>query len=72
MPNPYPTSVIFLPHCCNPRHATCNPHTAPMLCILFLGARMRALQMDPAHGDPQRFAQDCFYMISYATLLQAR
>ena len=32
----------------------------PMLCILFLGARMRVLQMDPIHGHPQRWAQNCF------------
>merc|ERR1719409_737857 len=42
----------------------------PMLCILFLGARMRALQMDPIHGHPQRWAQNCFYMCAYALLLQ--
>merc|ERR1719321_2007505 len=33
---------------------------APMLCVLFLGARMRALQMDPINGNPQRWAQNCF------------
>merc|ERR1719421_1730788 len=27
---------------------------APMLCVLFLAARMRALQMDPIGGNPQR------------------
>jgi len=31
---------------------------APMLCILFLAARMRALQHD---GQPQRWAQYCMY-----------
>merc|ERR1719191_2154739 len=35
---------------------------APMLCILFIGARMRALQMDPKHGNPQKWAQNCFFM----------
>merc|ERR1719160_1026844 len=34
---------------------------APMLAILFIGARMRALQMDPKHGAPQYWAQMCFY-----------
>merc|ERR1719169_63269 len=43
---------------------------APMLCILFLGARMRALQMDPINGSPQRWAQQCFYMCTYAILVQ--
>merc|ERR1719375_2946480 len=34
---------------------------APMLAILFIAARMRALQIDPKHGNPQRWAQMCFY-----------
>merc|ERR1719169_259766 len=40
----------------------------PMLCVLFLGARMRALQMDPINGAPQAWAQTCFYMCAYALL----
>jgi len=36
---------------------------APMLSILFLAARMRALQHD---GQPQRWAQDCMYAATYA------
>jgi hypothetical protein len=43
---------------------------APMLCILFIGARMRALQMDPKHGNPQKWAQNCFYMCTYSVLIQ--
>lgn len=43
---------------------------APMLCILFLGARMRALNMDPVNGNPQGWAQNCFYLCSYAVLVQ--
>jgi len=43
---------------------------APMLCILFIGARMRALQIDPVNGNPQKWAQNCFYMCSYAVLAQ--
>jgi len=35
---------------------------APMLCILFICARMRALQIDPVDGNPQRWAQICFYI----------
>jgi len=34
---------------------------APMLCILFIAARMRALQMDPKWGRPQPWAENCFY-----------
>lgn len=43
---------------------------APMLCILFIGARMRALQMDPKHGNPQKWAQNCFFLCTYSVLLQ--
>merc|ERR1719450_15982 len=43
---------------------------APMLCILFIGARMRALQIDPVHGSPQPWAQFCFYMCAYSVLVQ--
>jgi hypothetical protein len=44
---------------------------APMLCILFVGARMRALQMDPMHGAPQWWAQYCFYLCTYSVMVQA-
>jgi len=43
---------------------------APMLCVLFLGARMRALQMDPVHGNPQKWAQNCFYCCTFALVGQ--
>merc|ERR1719201_2225201 len=43
---------------------------APMLCALFLAARMRALQMDPVSGNPQRWAQNCFWLCSSALILQ--
>ena len=33
---------------------------APMLAILCIGTRMRALQIDPKHGSPQRWAPVCF------------
>merc|ERR1719161_451481 len=39
---------------------------APMLCISFIGARMRALQMDPKNGAPQWWAQYCFYLCTYS------
>merc|ERR1719240_1117317 len=42
----------------------------PMLCILFLGARLRALQMDPKGGNPQWWAQHCFYGCTYSVLAQ--
>merc|ERR1719298_1215 len=43
---------------------------APMMAVLFIGARMRALQMDPINGAPQRWAQNCFYAVTYAIMLQ--
>merc|ERR1719238_1268328 len=43
---------------------------APMLSVLFLGARMRALQMDPIGGNPQRWAQHCFYACTFALIFQ--
>jgi len=43
---------------------------APMLCILFIGARMRALQMDPKNGNPQKWAQNCMFACTYSVLLQ--
>merc|ERR1719284_1524894 len=50
--------------------ATLSINFAPMLAILFIGARMRALQMDPVHGHPQTWAQNCFFMCTYALALQ--
>jgi hypothetical protein len=44
---------------------------APMMCALFLAARMRALQMDPISGNPQRWAQNCFFLASGALVTQA-
>lgn len=43
---------------------------SPMLCILFLAARMRALQMDPRHGNPQRWAQQCMFVCTFSVVLQ--
>merc|ERR1719408_966103 len=43
---------------------------APMLCVLFIGARMRALQIDPVNGNPQKWAQTCFYLCAYSVLVQ--
>merc|ERR1719235_1208546 len=50
--------------------ATQSMMFAPMLSVLFIGARMRALQMDPLNGAPQRWAQNCFFMCTYALLAQ--
>merc|ERR1719161_3316545 len=50
--------------------ATNSMFFAPMLAVLFIGARMRALQMDPVNGAPQKWAQNCFFMCTYALALQ--
>merc|ERR1719359_1114100 len=50
--------------------AICTMFFAPMMAVLFIGARMRALQMDPINGSPQRWAQNCFYMCTYAVMVQ--
>merc|ERR1719388_289911 len=50
--------------------ATLSINFAPMLAILFIGARMRALQMDPVHGHPQTWAQNCFFACTYALAAQ--
>lgn len=38
----------------------------PMLCILFLTARLRALQLDPKTGNPQSWTQTFFYLTSFS------
>merc|ERR1719316_1366551 len=50
--------------------AICTMFFAPMMAVLFIGARMRALQMDPINGNPQRWAQNCFYACTYAVMMQ--
>merc|ERR1719463_540946 len=50
--------------------AALSMYFAPMLAVLFIAARMRALQMDPIHGHPQTWAQNCFYMCTYALMAQ--
>merc|ERR1719310_909763 len=50
--------------------AVCTMAFAPMLSVLFIAARMRALQMDPVYGRPQTWAQHCFYACTYAVIAQ--
>lgn len=44
---------------------------APMLAILFIGTRMRYLQLDPKEGNPPVWAQCCFYACSTSVVVQA-
>jgi len=41
----------------------------PLLCMLFLGCRMRALQISGNKGDPQWWAQDFMFVCVLATLV---
>merc|ERR1719271_912058 len=50
--------------------ATASMNFAPMLAVLFIAARMRALNMDPINGNPHKWAQNCFFMCTYALLAQ--
>merc|ERR1719185_14805 len=50
--------------------ATASMNFAPILAVLFIAARMRALNMDPINGNPQKWAQNCFFMCTYALLAQ--
>jgi len=43
---------------------------APMLCVLFLITRIRALQISKNRGSPQGWAQDGMYLASWAVLVQ--
>jgi hypothetical protein len=51
------------------KNAATTVFMAPMLCILFIAARMRALQIDPKTGAPQPWAQMCFYICTYCLLV---
>jgi len=44
---------------------------APIICILFVATRMRALQITQAHGDPPGWAQDSMLMCTFAVYLQS-
>merc|ERR1719335_1956512 len=42
----------------------------PMLSVLFLGLRLRALQLKPQVGAPQGFAQQGMYLCTYSLMIQ--
>jgi len=44
---------------------------SPLLCVLFVGIRMRALQITENKGDPPGWAQDCMLLSTFATCVQA-
>lgn len=52
------------------QNAKFTVNLAPMCCILFIAARMRALQIDPKNGNPQAWAQVAFYATTIGIVLQ--
>merc|ERR1719487_3223372 len=44
---------------------------APLLCILFVATRMRALQITQQMGDPPGWAQDCMLIAVFSTCVQS-
>merc|ERR1719321_1546392 len=44
---------------------------APLLCILFVATRMRALQITQQQGAPPGWAQDCMNIAVFATCVQS-
>merc|ERR1719299_268928 len=42
----------------------------PMLSIMFVGLRMRALQITDQKGQPQGWAQEAMYLCTYAIMIQ--
>merc|ERR1719388_53863 len=42
----------------------------PMLSVLFLGLRLRALQLKPQVGAPQGFAQQGMFLCTYSLMIQ--
>merc|ERR1719231_146912 len=50
--------------------ATKTVQFCPMLCVLFIGMRLRALQLSNQQGAPQGFVQEAMYLCTYALLIQ--
>jgi len=50
-------------------HAACvSVMFCPMLCVVFICARLRAVQLTQGFGAPQGWAQDCMYLSSFCVL----
>merc|ERR1719395_215897 len=50
--------------------AICTMFFAPMMAVLFIGVRLRAMQMDPINVPVPKWAQNWFYACTYALLAQ--
>eukprot|EP00927_Polykrikos_kofoidii_P039222 TRINITY_DN33651_c0_g1_i1.p1 TRINITY_DN33651_c0_g1~~TRINITY_DN33651_c0_g1_i1.p1 ORF type:complete len:975 (+),score=145.55 TRINITY_DN33651_c0_g1_i1:181-2925(+) len=51
--------------------AQASVHFTPVLGVLFLAVRMRAVQVTNHQGGPQNWAQDAMYLCCFACLVQA-
>jgi hypothetical protein len=51
--------------------ASISLNIAPLLCVLFVATRMRALQITQQQGSPPGWAQDCMMIALAATFVQA-
>merc|ERR1719163_506126 len=52
------------------KQATDTVVFAPMLCVLFIGTRMRALQLSHNHGAPPMWVQQSMEVCAYAVAVQ--
>merc|ERR1719440_1564715 len=50
--------------------AICTMFFAPMMAVLFIGVRLRAMQMDPINVPVPKWAQNWFYACTYAFAAQ--
>lgn len=50
--------------------ATVSVQMCPQLCVLFMAARLRALQITASSGAPQWWEQDCVYLCISAIIVQ--
>jgi len=50
--------------------AICTMFFAPMMAVLFIGIRLRAMQMDPINVPVPKWAQNCFHACTYAVMMQ--
>ena len=64
----YHAMIHIMPRYAHAWKVTVN--MAPMLCILFVGARLRALELDPHKGSPQKWAQQCMFLCTWVMLVR--
>merc|ERR1719456_1289283 len=50
------------------KHASETVFYAPMVCLMFVGFRMRVLQLTKGTGNPQEWVQFCMQSVAYSIL----